>query len=433
MPMQQQRRLTLKAAMSLGAFACSLPYLGAQTLSKAETQSSGRLVLVFLRGAYDGLSMLVPHGDPNYAVIRPNISIPKPDGTALTALKLDDVFGLHPSCASLLPLWQQGVLAAIPCAGSPDSSRSHFDAQYHWETGKPGLSATSSGWMNVLSGMLDPTSATGASGVANGNSLISAIGVGESSPKILSGPHKVQLVGNGNSATRPGSLAESKTRDAVLQLYASDANLANAMLDGSSSRMKTAEMLKPKPATGMVGEQQAANNGAGAPQGLALDAKNLGTLMRQNRDLRLGFLSAGGWDTHINQGGVSGQLANNLQNLSRTLLQLREAFNEPRDVVVVASEFGRTCAENGTRGTDHGHGNVMWLMGNGVNGGKWHGQWDGLAKVKLNEGRDLPVHHDFRAVFAQTLVNALGLTPSQTEHIFQGARWDASLNSLFKA
>jgi uncharacterized protein (DUF1501 family) len=183
----------------------------------------------------------------------------------------------------------------------------------------------------------------------------------------------------------------------------------------------------------MLAEQQAANNGAGAPQGLALDAKNLGTLMRQNRNLRLGFLSAGGWDTHINQGNVNGQLANNLQNLSRTLLQLREAFNEPHDVVVVASEFGRTSAENGTRGTDHGHGNVMWLMGNGVNGGKWHGRWDGLAKAQLNEGRDLPVHHDFRAVFSQALVNALGVTQLQTENLFQGARWDSGLNSLFKA
>jgi uncharacterized protein (DUF1501 family) len=374
--------------------------------------------------------MLVPHGDPHYALIRPNISIPKPDGTAQTALKLDDLFGLHPACASLLPLWQQGVLAAIPCAGSPDSSRSHFDAQYHWETGKPGSSSPSAGWMNVLSAMLDTA---GAAGVSNANNVVSAIGVGESSPKILSGPHKIQLVGNGNSAMRAGSLAESKTRDAVLQLYASDTHLASAMLDGSSSRMKTAEMLKPQAATGMLAEQQAANNGAGAPQGLALDAKNLGTLMRQNRNLRLGFLSAGGWDTHINQGNVNGQLANNLQNLSRTLLQLREAFNEPHDVVVVASEFGRTSAENGTRGTDHGHGNVMWLMGNGVNGGKWHGRWDGLAKAQLNEGRDLPVHHDFRAVFSQALVNALGVTQLQTENLFQGARWDSGLNSLFKA
>jgi uncharacterized protein (DUF1501 family) len=428
--MQQQRRLTLKAAMSLGSFACASPFLGAQTLSKSESQSSGRLVLVFLRGAYDGLSMLVPHGDPHYALIRPNIGIPKPDGTAQTALKLDDLFGLHPSCASLMPLWQQGVLAAIPCAGSPDSSRSHFDAQYHWETGKPGSNSPSAGWMNVLSAMLDKASSSGAT---HANSLISAIAVGESSPKILTGPHKVQLVGNGNSATRAGSLAESKTRDAVLQLYASDANLANAMLDGSSSRIKTAEMLKAAPTTGMQSEQQAANNGAGAPQGLALDARNLGTLMRQNRNLRLGFLSAGGWDTHINQGAVNGQLANNLQNLSRTLLQLREAFNEPQDVIVVASEFGRTCAENGTRGTDHGHGNVMWLMGNSVNGGKWHGRWEGLAKAQLNEGRDLPVHHDFRAVFSQAFVSALGVTPRQAENIFQGFAWDSSLNNLFKS
>jgi uncharacterized protein (DUF1501 family) len=146
----------------------------------------------------------------------------------------------------------------------------------------------------------------------------------------------------------------------------------------------------------------------------------------------LGFLSSGGWDTHINQGNATGQLANNLGNLSKTLLQLKAAFNEPNDVVIVASEFGRTCAENGTRGTDHGHGNVMWLMGHSVKGGQWHGRWDGLAQNKLNEGRDLPVHHDFRAVFAQAMARSFGLTPSQIGHVFPSYRWDSSLDGLFR-
>lgn len=233
------------------------------------------------------------------------------------------------------------------------------------------------------------------------------------------------------SATRAGTLAESKTREAVLQLYAGNEKMASAMLEGATNRISTAAMLK-TPSMVSSNEQQAANNGAGSPQGLALDAKHLGTLMQQNRQLRLGFLSSGGWDTHINQGNVTGLLANNLNNLANTLIQLRAAFNEPNDVVIVASEFGRTCAENGTRGTDHGHGNVMWLLGNRVQGGKWHGRWDGLAQNQMNEGRDLPVHHDFRGVFAQALVASLGLTKASVADVFPGFRWDDSLDGIFK-
>ena len=414
------RRHLLHFASGLAGFACGLPSALAQSQNSDLNQNSGRLVLLFLRGAYDGLSMLVPYGDPHYANIRPTIAIPKPDGTLNSALQLDDTFGLHPACAGLQPLWQQKILTAIPCAGSPDATRSHFDAQYHWETGKPGLSSPSAGWMNVLSNLW-------------GNKP-SAIGVGEANPKILSGPNQVQLVGNGTSAMRPGSLAETKTREAILQLYAGDEKLANTMLDGSKSRIQTADMLKPAPANSMsAAEQQAANNGAGAPQGLALDARNLGILMRKNQHLKLGFLSAGGWDTHINQGAVSGNLAGNLRNLTLALLQLREAFNGPQDVVLVASEFGRTCAENGTRGTDHGHGNVMWLMGNRVNGGRTHGRWTGLAKNQLNEGRDLPVHHDFRDVLSKAMVSALDVSEAQASQVFQGFKADAGLEGLFRS
>lgn len=413
-PHMMNRRQVVLKTLSMGAFA--LPT--SSVLAEASTKP-GRMVLVFLRGAYDGLSMLVPHGDAMYSQIRPNIAIPKPDGTLKTALALDTTFGLHPACAALLPLWQQGVLAAIPCAGSPDSSRSHFDAQYHWETGKPGASSPAPGWLNVLSGWIGK-------GVG-----VHALGVGESSPRILSGPSPVQLVGNGLLATRPGTLAETKTREAVLQLYADHEKMASAMLEGANNRMSTAAILK-APNMAASTELQAANNGAGSPQGLALDAKHLGLLMQQNRQLRLGFLSSGGWDTHINQGNVTGLLANNLTNLANALVQLRAAFNEPDDVIVVASEFGRTCAENGTRGTDHGRGNVMWLIGQRVQGGKWHGRWDGLSKDRLNEGRDLPVHHDFREVFSQVLSSSLGLPKASVAEIFPGFHMAHSFDGLFK-
>jgi uncharacterized protein (DUF1501 family) len=176
----------------------------------------------------------------------------------------------------------------------------------------------------------------------------------------------------------------------------------------------------------------AANNGAGSAQGLLLDAQHLGTLMRRDQSLRLGFLSAGGWDTHANQGAATGTLARNLGNLSDALVQLRRDFSQPDDVVLVCSEFGRTSAENGTRGTDHGHGNALWLMGNRVQGGRWHGSWTGLARANLHEARDLPVHNDFRAILAQVLRASQGLDHANIERLFPSYTWDKSLDGLMR-
>ena len=382
--------------------------------------SNGRLVVVFLRGAYDGLSAFVPHGDPNYYRLRPNIAIAAPDGTAQSTLALDAQFGLHPALAALAPLWQQGLLGVVPAAGSPDPTRSHFDAQHHWEVGMPGQSSAGSGWLNRLAAPYSRTV---------------ALGVGEANPLILAGPAPVQLVPKGLAATRQGVLGDERTRQAVMNLYSGDDTLSKAFRAGADSRMQTAQTLSAgaNQNTMMSNEMLAANNGAGSPQGLQLDAQHLGTLMRQNPNLRLGFLSAGGWDTHANQGAATGNLAQNLANLSTALLQLRRDFSQANDVVLVCSEFGRTTAENGTRGTDHGHGNALWLMGDSVNGGRWHGQWHGLAADRLHEGRDLPVHHDFRAVIAQVLHRSQGLGRPAIDQLFPGFAWDASLNGLMRA
>jgi uncharacterized protein (DUF1501 family) len=188
----------------------------------------------------------------------------------------------------------------------------------------------------------------------------------------------------------------------------------------------------PPSTAAQVAQMNAASNGAADPVGLALDAMHLATLMRNDRSLRLGFLSAGGWDTHANQGNANGQLANNLGNLARGLAQLRSVFNEPGDLIIVMSEFGRTSAENGTRGTDHGFGNALWLIGNRVQGGRWHGQWTGLARGNLNENRDLPAHHDYRAILAQALRASFKLPDSQLQTLLPGVNWDTQLDSLFK-
>jgi uncharacterized protein (DUF1501 family) len=154
--------------------------------------------------------------------------------------------------------------------------------------------------------------------------------------------------------------------------------------------------------------------------------------MRDDRNLRIGFLSAGGWDTHANQGAAKGQLANNLNNLALGLVQLRAEFAQKGDLVLVVSEFGRTCAENGTRGTDHGFGNAMWLIGDAVNGGRTHGVWSGLARANLNENRDLPVHHDHRAVLAQALKSTFGVSDSTLQTLLPGSSWDKRLDLMFR-
>ncbi len=420
------RRRFLSTLLAAGS-AWAAPLVRAQG---NRPEADGRLVLVFLRGAYDGLSALVPYADRAYYAMRPNIAIPAPDGSAQTAIRLDEHFALHPALAGLQPLWQQGVLAVVPAAGSPDATRSHFDAQHQWEIGQPGHSGAASGWLNTLAGLQARDT------VANGAaSRAMALGVGEANPQILSGPAPVQLVPRGQAATRQGALGDARTRDAMMQLYAGQDSLSQAFRAGAESRMQTAQTLSTEMAEAAMGTQEmlAANNGAGAAQGLQLDAQHLGTLMRQDHRLRLGFLSAGGWDTHANQGAAAGALANNLGNLAAALVQLRRDFSQANDMVLVCSEFGRTSAENGTRGTDHGHGNALWLLGNRVMGGRWHGRWTGLEMGNLHEGRDLPVHHDFRGVLAQVLRHTQGLGNADLDRLFPGFAWDGALDGLMRS
>ncbi len=437
--------------LQLGALATLPGGAGAwaQALAPGKTAlDSGRLVVVLLRGAYDGLSALVPYADRDYYALRPNIAIAAPDGTAQTALRLDNTFALHPALGPLLPLWQQGVLGFVPAAGLPAPNRSHFDAQYQMEIARPGRTSSAPGWLNQVAGLR-----AGAKGPAV------ALGVGEANPAILGGPAAVKLIPRGQAAERTGVLANDKTRQALLDLYAGDDSISQAFRQGAGSRMQSAQELSSEKAAADVRRQAmagdmsmaarqldrdgtpadaqaqsaqmlAASNGAPDPVGLQLDAQHLGTLMRNDRGLRLGFLSAGGWDTHANQGAATGPLANNLGNLARGVAQLRQDFSGPGDVIVVMSEFGRTTAENGTRGTDHGFGNAMWLIGNRVNGGRWHGQWTGLAHANLNEGRDLPAHHDYRAVLAQVLRRTFALDDAQLSAALPGASWDRRLDGL---
>lgn len=453
-----RRQLLAVGALSALALAGGAPRVWAQAAppSAPSLPGGGRLVVVLLRGAYDGLSAFVPYADRDYHAIRPNIAIAVPDGTAQTALKLDSTFALHPALGPLLPLWQQGVLGFVPAAGLPAPNRSHFDAQYQMEIGQTGKTSSAPGWLNTLAAFgaiqRQPSHEAGAV----------ALGVGEANPAILGGPASVRLIPRGRAAVRTGVLANEGTRQALLELYGGNDRLGEAFRQGAGSRMQSARELSaqkteadasramampedrrmpdrsldldgtPADSQARAAQMLAASNGAADPVGLQLDARHLGILMRNDRHLRLGFLSAGGWDTHANQGAATGQLANNLGNLARGIAQLRQDFSEPGDVIVVMSEFGRTSAENGTRGTDHGFGNALWLIGNRVAGGRWHGDWSGLAQGNLNEGRDLPAHHDYRAVLAQVLRATFGLSDSQLADVLPAAGWDNRLNALLK-
>jgi uncharacterized protein (DUF1501 family) len=435
------RRHLLALGTGVGASSLLGTNVFAQRAPAGAVLSRGRLVVVFLRGAYDGLSALVPYSDRDYYAMRPNIAIAAPDGTRETALKLDDRFALHPALSPLMQLWREGVLGVIASAGLPAPNRSHFDAQYLMEIGLPEKSNSPLGWMNKLAQ----------------SSPASALGVGEANPAILAGsPAGVKLIPRGESAARSGILANEKSASALMDLYSGDDAISVAFRQGAASRMQTAQELMaersmsgaggsnrrearrldkdgtPANAEAQQAQMLAASNGAADPVGLALDALHLSTLMRNDRRLRLGFLSAGGWDTHANQGNVTGQLAGNLGNLARGLAQLRADFNEPGDLILVMSEFGRTAAENGTRGTDHGFGNAMWLIGNRVQGGQVHGQWTGLARGNLNDNRDLPAHHDYRAVLAQALRSSFALPDSQLQRLLPGSNWDQRLDMVFK-
>ena len=457
-PVLEPAALRRRSLLGLGAVSALTFTCGGQAWAQSVPTAldGGRLVVVFLRGAYDGLSAFVPYADPDYYAIRPTIAIASPDGTAQTALRLDSTFALHPALSPLLPLWRQGVLSFVPAAGLPVPNRSHFDAQYQMEIARTGKTSSAPGWLNqVAQSDAHPSFATGTSAAV-------AIGVGEANPVILGGPAAIKLIARGQAAERTGILSNGSTRQALLDLYAGNDSLSQAFRQGAGSRLQSAQELRAdkmaaEPNQGMAVQKDmriatrkldvdgtpanaqarsaqmlAASNGAADPMGLQLDAQHLGTLMRNERTLRLGFLSAGGWDTHANQGAATGQLANNLGNLGRGIAQLRQDFSRPGDVIVVMSEFGRTSHENGTRGTDHGFGNAMWLIGNRVNGGRWHGEWTGLARGNLNEGRDLPAHHDYRALLAQVLRATFALDDAGLNRILPEAPWDRRLDGLLK-
>ncbi|MDE2584631.1 MAG: DUF1501 domain-containing protein [Betaproteobacteria bacterium] len=375
-------------------------------LGEAPAGPPRRLVVVFLRGAVDGLSVVVPYGDPDYYRARDSIAI-APPGKEGGGLDLDGRFALHPALAPLLPHWQAGQLAFVHAAGSPDPTRSHFDAQDYMESGTPGRKATADGWLNRLLGILP----------GGGN----ALSVGAVMPRVLAGPQPVAVLASGRAATRPTPLDRPAIGAAFDELYSGNGKLDQAYRESRQSRRDMMAALGPDE---LAAEMQSANNGAASANVFAEDAGRLARLMRNDARLRLAFLAVGGWDTHANQGAARGQLANHLQPLGQGLATLAQGLGPVLEetVVVVMSEFGRTVHQNGNGGTDHGHGNVMWLLGGKVAGGKVHGRWPGLADSALHEGRDLAVTTDFRDVLATVAERHLGLKDRNLATLFPAYR-----------
>ncbi len=350
-----------------------------------------RLVVIFQRGAADGLNIVVPHAESQYYAMRPSINIPRK-----SVIDLDGFFGLHPSLASFQPLWQQKHLAIVHAAGSPDSTRSHFDAQDFMETGTPGVKITEDGWLNRSLHHLPPTPQ---------NSPFRAIALGPSLPRILSGAEPAVAMNNINDFSVGGR--SPKPSPAATAFEAMYDHSSDSVLHGTGEETFDAvKMLKaadPGKYTPSVG--------ANYPKGCFGDSlRQLAQLIKANLGVQVAFADIGGWDHHVNEGSTEGQLANVLGDFSQSLAAFWTDLGDLGEDTVVAtmSEFGRTAHENGNRGTDHGHANVMFVLGGPVKGGKVYGHWPGLDQSQLYEGRDLALTTDFRQVIGEAVVRHMG-------------------------
>ena len=355
------------------------------------------LIAIFQRGAVDGLNVVVPFGESNYYELRPSIAIGKPEsGNADAAINLDGFFGLHPSMSAFKPLWDTNRLAIIHASGSPDNTRSHFDAQDYMESATPGLKSTSDGWLNrYLGSKKDPD-----------QSLFRAVSMTKTMPRVLQGPEPAIAMSNlSDFAIRAGK-SSANLQGGFEAIYAREMNDSLAGT-GRETFEAVNYLKKANPA------QYQPENGAQYPRNpFGNSLLQIAQLIKAGVGLEVAFTDIGGWDTHVNQGNSRGQLANLLQQFSSGIAALYQDLGQRMDDVVVLtmSEFGRTVRENGNRGTDHGHANAMFVLGNSVRGGKVYGQWPGLKSEQLYEGRDLALTTDFRDVFGEIATRHLGST-----------------------
>ncbi|HML17019.1 MAG TPA: DUF1501 domain-containing protein [Bryobacteraceae bacterium] len=387
------RRIFLKSSAMAMFGVGSTPAWLSRALYAADAPSPRKkiLVAIFQRGAVDGLNVVVPHGESRYYDLRPTIAIPRPDGTEDSAIDLDGFFGLHPSLKALKPMYDSGHLAVVHAAGSPDPTRSHFDAQDFMESGTPGLKATSDGWLN--------------------RALVKE---SNSSPvrAVSFGPELARTLRGRNDAVAINRLDSFQVRDSIgaatfESMYGST---TDKFLNGTGRETFDAVKLMQS----IQKQGYAPANGAKYPGGrLGQSMQQIAQLIKSDVGLEVAFTDVGGWDTHVNETGAKpsvGQLANLLNEFGQSLGAFYQDLGDRMaDVsVVTMSEFGRTARENGDRGTDHGHANVMFAMGGDIRGGKVYGDWPGLAEEQLYENRDLNLTTDFRDVLGELVTRHLG-------------------------
>jgi uncharacterized protein (DUF1501 family) len=352
------------------------------------------LVTIFQRGAVDGLNMIVPHGDSTYYDLRRTIAIPAP-GKTDGAVNLDGNFGLHPAMKPLEALWKSKQLAVIHASGSPDNTRSHFDAQDYMESGTPGYKGTRDGWLN--------RALLGTAGKED--SPFRAVAMTQQLPRALYGKAPSIAMTNLADFTVRAGIYTKELKGGFEGVY--QQNVKDSLGETGKETFEAVNFLKQaNPA------QYKSENGAVYPNTpLGRSLMQIAQLIKAGVGLEVAFAEAGGWDTHINQGGPRGQLANLLRDFSGAIAAFATDLGKRMDDVVLLtmSEFGRTARENGSRGTDHGHGNAILVLGNSVKGGTVYGDWKGLKNDQLNEGRDLAVTTDFRDVFAETAAKHLGV------------------------
>jgi uncharacterized protein (DUF1501 family) len=397
------RRFFLKsggiALASIGVSLAAPSFLERAVLAQMRERITGgrrkTLIAIFQRGAVDGLNMVVPFGERDYYDLRPSIAIPKPEsGSAEAAINLDGFFGLHPALSSFKPLWDSKRLGIVHAVGSPDNTRSHFDAQDYMESATPGVKSTADGWLNrYLQSKIDPA-----------RSLFRAVSLTQTMPRILQGKAPTLAISNLADFTIRAGRSSASVQGGFEAIYD---QTVNDVLGGTGKETFEAVNYLKK----VNPSQYQPENGAQyarSPFGNSL--LQISQLIKAGVGLEVAFTDIGGWDTHVNEGNSRGQLAQRLQDFSGGISALATDLGQRMDDVVILtmSEFGRTVRENGNRGTDHGHANAMFVVGNGVRGGKIYGQWPGLKSEQLYEGRDLALTTDFRDVFAEVAKKHLG-------------------------
>ncbi len=377
----------------------------AQTRERVTGGRRKTLIAIFQRGAVDGLNMVVPYGERNYYDLRPSIAIPKPESANPdAALNLDGFFGLHPALGSFKPLWDSQRLAIVHAVGSPDNTRSHFDAQDYMESATPGVKSTADGWLNRY--LQNKPAAE--------HSLFRAVSMTQTMPRTMQGKAPTLAISNLADFTIRAGKSSASVQGGFEAIYD---QTVNDVLGGTGRETFEAVNYLKK----VNPSQYQPENGAKYPRSpFGNSLLQISQLIKAGVGLEVAFTDIGGWDTHVNEGNSRGQLALRLQDFSGGIAALATDLGQRMDDVVILtmSEFGRTVKENGNRGTDHGHANAMFIVGNNVRGGKIYGQWPSLKNDQLYEGRDLALTTDFRDVFGEVAKKHLG-TPN-LQAVFPG-------------